>query len=406
MRMFMGRQPIFERNKKIFGYEIKVEEDLMSLLDSHLKLGHTSKNEQPTDQDLNFWVHLLSQDNKTILNFPNLEVIDDLPSVGLLSNAVFGLMNDLDESQDHVNKIEYLKNSGCQFLFNGLDQLYTNSDLLSKMDIMQVDIQETEMDGDEPGFEIAHERGLRILVKNVETHEEFQWAHDHGVDYFMGGFFKTPCLTTDRAIMVNQISHFQLLKELHQPQIRLNRLEHIISRDATLTFKILEFINSAHVGTRFRIHSIQHALSMLGEQEIQKWATLVIVSIMSQHKPPELLTTALIRAHFCEEMAVHSGQGNLKHECFFLGLISVLDAILDLEMEVLLKRLPVSSLIAQALMGSTDNPMSLLLQLIIYYEESNWFKLAETAHRLRVEENLVVKTYIDALEFASQDMGI
>jgi len=85
-------------------------------------------------------------------------------------------------------------------------------------------------------------------------------------------------------------------------------------------------------------------------------------------------------------------------------MISVLDAMLNRPMTSLLKQLPISSLIAEALLGSTQNQLALLLQLILDYEQANWFRLTDSAHRLKVAEDLVVQTYFNAVEFASQDV--
>ncbi|PIE01672.1 MAG: hypothetical protein CSA81_10955 [Acidobacteria bacterium] len=406
MKMFMGRQPIFNREKQVFGYEVKLEKDFMSYMnkaaeEQHIEVGQAEHSESK----LKFWVDLLRSQHQIFVTIPNLDLLYTLPAKGLDHNVVYGIKGDLNKLEDYIGRVKYLKGRGCLFMLQDMEQVSKGSKYLEYMDLVRLDFNNFTKSDSKPCLSAINKKGLKVLANHVQTYDQFRLALQCGVEYFMGDFFKTPDLSTGRSLYVNQVSHFQLLKEINQPHMRFHRLEGIIERDATLAIKILQFINSSHFGVRFRIRSIQHALTMLGEKEIQKWATLVIISSISKGKPPELLTTALVRARFCEEMAVLSGQKNLKNECFFLGLISVLDAMLDLSMEEVLKRFPLSSIISEALLGMSDNPMSLVLQLIINYEQANWFNLAETAHRLKIEEDVVVQTYFKALEFASEDMG-
>ena len=401
MNTLLARQPIFDKKERIFGYEIASGDDLEQIF----KKEQEAKGEgQGAGEDFKFWFHLLSKENRTFLNLNSVSALMCLDEIQDFTNTVFALHGDIEPDKECLSAVRQFKARGCLFSLDGLKSVYSNSALLKEMNYIQIEMQDLNRSMGDPDFNILHQMGLKVLVRNIATHDEFNWVRENGADLFKGSYFKTPVIEKDLVLPVNQVSRLQLLKEIRQEEISFQHLEQIIEKDPTLTFKLMQFINSSHFGTRFKIRSVKHGLTMLGEVEIKKWATMVLVSLLSESKPPELLTTALVRARFCEAMSQKTGQGNLQHECFFLGLVSVLDAMLNRPMEILVKDLPVSSLIIEALLGSHFNQMSLLLKLIVAYEDANWFQMADMAHRLKIQEDIVVACYFDALEFANQSL--
>jgi EAL and modified HD-GYP domain-containing signal transduction protein len=87
----------------------------------------------------------------------------------------------------------------------------------------------------------------------------------------------------------------------------------------------------------------------------------------ASYKPPEVLLTALIRAKTCELVA------NGKNEsapsggtAFMVGLFSLLDAMLDQPLEVILKDLPVSDGLKNALLEQTGYEGEILAAVLDY----------------------------------------
>lgn len=392
---FLVRLPIHDSKGKLFGYELKGEHALATLL-SMDSPQHGTETEEAMGH------HLIGSDLRV---FVEIDERTPLPheSSGRSKHPIVFMVDEPMLQELSVDSHHQLERSGYQLATQGLDVLFSLS-FGQKMPTYVL-IEEGDLSSlDRAMVKRAEEFGMSIMMCGVDRRSQYQEGIDKGIHLFKGNYFKVPDIQDDVPLPMNQVVYFQLLKELRQPDLDLKHLEQIIERDATLTFKLMQFINSAHFGTRFRIRTIKHGLSLLGEHEIQKWATMIVVGLMAQSGPQELLTTALIRARFCEEMADHTGQERLKQESFFLGMISVLDAMLNRPMTSLLKQLPISSLIAEALLGSTQNQLALLLQLIIDYEQANWFRLTDSAHRLKVAEDLVVQTYFNAVEFASQDV--
>jgi EAL and modified HD-GYP domain-containing signal transduction protein len=246
-------------------------------------------------------------------------------------------------------------------------------------------------------FPLLHHHKKLVMLQGIENHETFDWGVEMGCHMFQGHFFQTPKQVVGRKLLGSQAMYFSLLREIHKPMMDYDKLEEIISKDAALVFKLLEYINSSAFHRRFRIRSVRHALSVLGEVEITKWVTFSLLSLVSTDKPPELLLTALIRAFFCHALAEKTANPALKNEAFFVGLMSVLDAMLDMSFSDIAKELPLSQRVLDAISGNGENELSVFLQLVQTYEDANWYKLHALAHKCSLNDLLLGELYLSAV---------
>ena len=161
----------------------------------------------------------------------------------------------------------------------------------------------------------------------------------------------------------------RVLANLQNPDVSSNELEATNSADVTLSYKLLRFANSAFMGLDRPMKSINHAVKMVGIERIRVWASLLMFCKM-EDKPPELMTTAIVRAAMCERLASSADEG--PRETFFtVGLLSVLDALMDCPMEEALGDIPVSSEIKSALIRS-EGSLGDALQCVLAYERGEW----------------------------------
>jgi EAL and modified HD-GYP domain-containing signal transduction protein len=235
-------------------------------------------------------------------------------------------------------------------------------------EIMQFNLAGLGRQGLQKRVEELRKFKVKFLVEGIETHEEFELCKALGVDLFEGRFLLKPKATT-RNVPLSRASVVQLLAELQEPDIRLVRLEEIITQDVALSYKLLRFANSAYVGLRRTVNSIRHAVGLVGVRRIQNWASLLLFSKIDD-KPQELLSTAAIRGRMCEQLA-DSDDPARRATFFTAGLLSVLDALLDLPMAEAVKRLPLAEEITAALVSHTGT-LGTALQAVLHYEQGHW----------------------------------
>jgi len=114
--------------------------------------------------------------------------------------------------------------------------------------------------------------------------------------------------------------------------------------------KMLRFINSVGVGLRYPVRSIGHALLMLGHDQLYRWLTLLLFTHQeSDGRSQALLRNALVRARLMEIL----GQDQLAKEdrdgLFIVGILSMLEPLLNLPMVQILAALKLSEPIVEAL---------------------------------------------------------
>lgn len=219
-------------------------------------------------------------------------------------------------------------------------------------------------------------RGKRLLATKVETHEELEFCRSLGFDYYQGHFLCQPKEVSKRTIPTNRLAKLSLLAELNNPHADFDGLEKIISRDVGLSYRFLRYINSAFFSLPHKVGSIRQALVLLGIAAVKKWATLLAMAEAGD-KPNELVVTALVRAKMCE-LAAASQPARQREEYFTTGMFSVVDALLDSPMDVVLSSLPLSDEIKDALHHHLG-PKGVVLKAVLGYEQARFDDLKALA---------------------------
>ena len=165
--------------------------------------------------------------------------------------------------------------------------------------------------------------------------------------------------------------------------------------------RLLRYLNSILFGFREEIRSIRHALGLLGDEPVRKWASMVIATGMAQDKPSELVVSCLIRARFCELLSAPIGLSSRSTDLFLMGLLSLMDAILDRPMASILDSIPVSPDIKAGLLGE-EGIFHHAHRLVLACEGVDWDALVDIAAKLRLSEETVSEGYFKSLEWSSQ----
>jgi hypothetical protein len=137
-------------------------------------------------------------------------------------------------------------------------------------------------------------------------------------------------------------------------------------QDLSLIYKLLRYLNSPLMGFSTQVRGIRHAISLLGEVEFRRWISIVALVAMVGDKPSELIRTALLRAYFCEEVSLLLGMAQRRSDFSLMGLLSVIDALLDRPMEDILSQLAVSEEVRTALCGGSNRFRDVYDTLLAY----------------------------------------
>lgn len=250
--------------------------------------------------------------------------------------------------------------------------------------------------------------GIKLLAEKVETYEMLEFCKSTGFDLFQGYFLARPQIISGRKMSDNKQSVLQLLSALQDPDVPVDKVEKMLARDTVLTFKLLRLVNSAAFGLARKVDSLKQAIMLLGLNKIKNWVNILAMSNLGD-KPHELSVSALTRARMCELIA-NQLTGKVKADGFFtVGLLSTLDAFMDVPMATLLDSISLSQHINDAILKQLGNEGK-VLEIITYYEKGEWQNIDWdylTANNISAEKLALI--YVETLEWVDKtisDLGI
>jgi EAL and modified HD-GYP domain-containing signal transduction protein len=248
------------------------------------------------------------------------------------------------------------------------------------------------------GFKISwtarHDQNLHLLVRDIETPDEYDRFRKLGFDYYEGMFFERPRHLRSCDIPGNRLAVLELLARLQSPKVDVAEAEAIITRDMTLSYKLLRLVNAAFFGVTKRIDSIRRAVIFFGVQRIKNWASVILVNSVD-YRPRELLTTALVRARTCELLAERMKRPNT--ELYYItGLFSLLDAVMDVPKEDILRHLNLDDRINEALLHSSG-PIGEVLRAAIAFERAEPGEI----QGCKFEQGVPASAYVESIRWAT-----
>jgi len=243
----------------------------------------------------------------------------------------------------------------------------------------------------------------RMLAQRVETRVQFLTAVKDGFTVFQGYFFRHPERMRARHIPANQAMQLRLLQAISAPEVDLAGVEDLIKHDASLCYRLLRYLNSPLLGVPAAVKSVRHAMTLLGERELVRWIRMATTVAMGHEKCSDLVLSSLVRARFCELIAPKVDHG--RSDLFLLGMLSLMDAILEVPMGMVVEGLALDPDTKAGLLGSKTgekSPLSAVYDLLVAREAGDWEKVTEQAKKLNLSLPFINRSYNEAMSWAHQ----
>jgi len=392
-QIFVGRQPILDRERSTFGYEL--------LYRGGPNGGHSFDDPDDATQSviqralLDWGMERLIGDRFGFINAsPRLVesgIYRALPPEGI----IFELREDEPLTDSTVEALFNAKREGYHFAIDNLTphaELETSS-LLPLASVVKVEVSD-ELDGLPAIVENVREinAGILIVAEKVETMNQYAAALDAGFDLFEGFYFARPELLSRGARPLSSISSLSLLAEMQRQDIEIDSVEELVGTDPSLAYRLLGVVNSSAFGLDRRVESLRHAIVLLGVAQVRRLATVLALSAAGDVSE-ELIVLGATRARLAGELAPRS---DLAGPAFTVGLLSVTDSIYQTPMLELLEELPVSDTIQDALLGG-DSELGQILTIVKACESADVEALAHLAPGQLAE---LSSAYANAVEWA------
>jgi EAL and modified HD-GYP domain-containing signal transduction protein len=230
-----------------------------------------------------------------------------------------------------------------------LDDFVWHDDLEPLLELctyVKLDVQALGVDGVAQHVQKLAPFHVRIVAEKVETAEERDACLELGIDLFQGYFFERPRLVRGRPAPHAALRRLRVATSLG-PNASFEDVERVVMLDPGLSIRLLRYINSAALSLRSRVSSLRHALMLVGANTVRQWILLVMVGDLGRVRPA-VLSSGLVRARLCEELARDTGL-RAADSAFAVGLLSVCDALLDAPLAEIIEQLPLTAEVRDAI---------------------------------------------------------
>jgi EAL and modified HD-GYP domain-containing signal transduction protein len=394
MEVYAARQPIFDRQMNVYGYELLYRKSTKNVYEG------VDDNKSTAELINNVFLTMYSKDlvrkTKVFINFSEEMLIYQIPKLLPKESTVIEILERVEVSEELINACRELAESGYiialdDFIF---DEKYLP--LLEIAHIVKVEYPAVTIENQKQLIN-RYKGKIKFLAEKIETRQEYQQAISLGYDFFQGYFFSKPLVLQDKEIGVLNGNLVKMMEILNGDNPEYDEIAKIVEMDLDLSYKILKLSSSLYYGLKTKI--IKNALVQIGFSELKKWVYVQLLKDVQVIENRELIKNCYVRARFMGILAVELGKGNKQSEFFMAGVFSSIDILLNRYMETVMKELALPDEVKTALTGG-DNNIRKALYIVIYYEMLRWDDLDEASACHKISSDRLRDIYIDSLKWA------
>ena len=193
-----------------------------------------------------------------------------------------------------------------------------------------------------------------LIATDVHTLNDRHWLFDNGCQLTTGEYLLVRTHQRENQADITRLKLLKLLALLAE-DADTAELERVFREEAKLSYSLMRLVNSAAVSPRSPITIFAQAINLLGRRQLQRWLQLLVYSDPDNGQQANpLLQKAAMRGHLLEMLAhcLNTEQTAAEGDtAFMIGAFSLLDVLLNLPMQEILKQLPLPEVARHALNG-------------------------------------------------------
>jgi len=296
----------------------------------------------------------------------------------------------------------HLKESGFSLVLGHSERLLEMAPHLELFDMVEVDFASFGP-GRRKAVAAKMGDGAELIARHVEHWADLELAMSMGYQFFEGGYLTRPAADRGGApeATARRQSALLLLREVNRPEFEIDAIEDVIKRDGALTLELLKYMNSAAFFRGNQIESIRHAVVLLGEREVRRWASMLSMARIGEGSPPELLTLGVLRARLGEQISQAIGADEHAGEAFLMGLVSILPSLTGSSIQDTAAELGLSDAIRSALLGD-PGVLNGIHEAVLAMENTSWPNLEAACRGLGLPQTVLADLYLDAIAWTTE----
>jgi EAL and modified HD-GYP domain-containing signal transduction protein len=407
MSFYAARQPILNADKTLYAYELLFRDSLENSFPKNMSDDQaTSSMIDGLLSSLGSNLESIAQSKPAFINFTQDTLLNRFPLMLPKEQVVVEVLETVKPGKKLLAAIQELKENDYIIALDDYEHQPVWRHFYPFIDIIKIDFTLTSIDEIKQIIEdISDFKHIKLLAEKIETYNEFNQALDLGFSYFQGYFFSRPEVLHSRSLTPCQISLADIMSEMSKEEPDIDKVAKAFELDVSLSFKLLRYTQSPIFKREKDISTIKQAIVVLGNEELRRFVSLLFAAKYSEGKPQVLTALSLVRARFCESVTILTSQNQEQSSAFLVGLLSLLDAMLDSKLEELLDALPLSEHIKTSL-TKNEGALALYLKLVTCFEQGDWSTAEKISQQLNLDKDDTASKYQEAVNWTYERLSL
>jgi len=401
-QIYLGRQPILNEKQATVAYELlfrsgthnasNVTDDLMA--SANVIINTISQ----------FGIEHVLGGHLGFLNVSHQLLMSDLLELLPPEHMVVEILETVEINESVTARCRELKAAGFRIALDDFVYNPSYDPLLEIIDIIKFDVMLSSREEIAQGLKaIRKHPHIKLLAEKVEKQEEFQHFLGTGFSMFQGYFFAKPTVMTAKKASPAQMTLLRLMGMIMKDEADL-QVEKVFKESPQLSIGVLRLVNSVGMGLRQKVGSIHKALMVLGQRQLLRWVQLLLYSQGSDSMSSPIFQLAAVRSRFMELVAqslaneLKQAKG-LSDHAFMVGILSLVDVVLNMKMEDVLSELNLVEEITEALL-QRKGFLGSLLTLSEKMEAGDFNGVSALAQELGLHADALNGAQLEAIRWA------
>lgn len=372
--IYIGRQPIVDREKQLVAFELLFHAEPSGAEAAAGDFAATAN--VVVNAFTEFGVQNTLGPHRGFINVGRDLLMSDLPAVLPPARIVLELVENVLPDDEVIQRCKALRAAGYRL---ALDRVAAFDDrvkkLLPHVHMVKLDIAAIDEATLARLVPALRHLPLLLVADKVDTPERAQHCIDLGFDLFQGYHFAQPEVVSGKRAQPAKLALLRL-SHLLLSDAEVDDIENELKQHPDLAYNLMRIVNSVAFGLARKIDSIGQCIAVLGRAKLTRWVQLLLYSASRNGNDAAnpLMQMAATRGKWMETLAQAQRPGDKSYQdvAFMVGILSLLDALLAMPIQEVVDGLNLADE-AKAALLTRDGPLGALLKLI-EHKEGNAFE--------------------------------
>lgn len=398
MDVYMARQPIFDTENHVYGYELLYRSNGKQNAYNGVN-GDESTADVVTNAFFGLNINDIIGEGRAFINFTSNLLKRGVPKMISPDLVVVEVLENMMMDEQLLAACQELKERGYTLALDDFEYDNSYSELFELGDIVKIDFRTPQKSIEETAYICRYSNKL-MLAEKIESQEEFEYAKRLGCSFMQGYYFAKPTIMSKNSVTPLPINLMKVMQLVSQPEPEFSDIVDVISCDTAITQRLLRLINSVYFGVRNRVSSVGQALVILGLDYLREWIYLMGMQRITHIDNVEVMRISCLLAKFCRRLSLMIPEAAPDADSFYLmGLLSMVTYGGERALKQTLDEFPLTPEIKNGLMGK-GGVYSDVFDLAYSYEKGDWETVDKYVEKYDLDSSKISEEFVKCVKEA------